>query len=51
MNSSRKCGRPTINEREEMFEEIVEYLCQNDNKQITINKLNDVMEDKVSGKP
>ena len=29
-NSSRKRGRPTISEREEAFEEIVEYLCQND---------------------
>ena len=31
-NSSRKHGRPTINEREEALEEIVEYLCQNDDE-------------------
>ena len=41
--SSRKRRRPTINEREEVFEEIVEYLCQNDEEQITISKLNDMM--------
>ena len=50
-NSSRKRGRPTINEREEVFEEIVEYLCQNDDEQITISKLDDMMKEKVSGKP
>ena len=50
-NSSRKCGRPTINEREEAFEEIVEYLCQNDDEQFTISKLNDMTKEKVSGKP
>ena len=50
-NSSQKRGKPTINERGEAFEEIVEYLCQNDDKQITINKLNDTMKEKVSGKP
>ena len=31
-NSSRKHGRPTINEREEALVEIVEYLCQNDDE-------------------
>ena len=31
-NSSRKRGRPTINERKEAFEEIIEYLCQNDDE-------------------
>ena len=51
MNSSRKCVRPTINEREEVFEEIVEYLCQNDDEQITISKLNDMMKEKILGKP
>ena len=45
--SSRKRGRPIINEREEAFEEIVEYLCQNDDEQITISKLNDMMKEKV----
>ena len=45
--SSRKRGRPIISEREEAFEEIVEYLCQNDDKQITISKLNDMMKEKV----
>ena len=50
MNSSRKHGRPKINEREEAFEEIVEYLCQNNDKQITISKPND-MKEKVSGEP
>ena len=42
-NSSQKVGRPrpTINEREEAFEEIVEYL---------ISKLNSMMKEKVSGK-
>ena len=50
-NLSRKRGRPTINEREEVFEEIVEYLCQNDDEQITISKLDDMMKKKVSGKP
>ena len=51
VNSSRKHGRPKINEREEAFEEIVEYLCQNNDKQITISKPNDMMKEKVSGKP
>ena len=51
MNSSRKRVRPTINEREEAFEEIVEYLCQNDDEQITISKLNDMMKEKILGKP
>ena len=46
---SRNRGRPAINEREEAFEEIVE--CQNDNEQNTISKLNDMMKEKVSGKP
>ena len=50
-NSSRKRGRPTINEKIEALEEIVEYLCQSDNEQITISKLNDMMKEKVSGKP
>ena len=50
-NSSRKRERPTINEREEAFEEIVEYLCQNDDEQITISKLNDTMKNKLSAKP
>ena len=45
--SSRKRGRPIINEREEAIEEIVEYLCQNDDEQITISKLNDMMKEKV----
>ena len=45
--SSRKRGRPIINEREEAFEEIVEYLCQNDDEQITISKLNDMIKEKV----
>ena len=36
---------------EEAFEEIVEYLCQNDDEQIIINKLNDMMKKKVSAKP
>ena len=45
--SSRKRGRPIINEREEAFEEIVKYLCQNDDEQITISKLNDMMKEKV----
>ena len=49
-NSSQKRGRPTITEREEAFEEIVKYLCQNDNKQITISELNDMVKEKVSGK-
>ena len=31
-NSSRKRGRPTINERKEALEEIIEYLCQNDDE-------------------
>ena len=34
-----------------MFEEIVEYLCQNDDEQITISKLNDMMKGKVLGDP
>ena len=51
MNSSRKCGGPTKNEREEGSEVILEYLRQNDDEQITISKLNDVMKEKVSGKP
>ena len=49
-NSSRKRGRPTINEREDAFEEIVEYLCQNGDEQITISKLYDIMKEKFSGK-
>ena len=47
-NSSQKRGRPTITEREEAFEGIVKYLCQNDGKQITISKLNDMLKEKVS---
>ena len=39
---------PTINEAEETFEEIVEYLCQNDGEQITISKLSDSKKEKVS---
>ena len=50
VTSSRKRGRPTIKEREEAFEEIVEYLFQNDDEQITIGELVDMMKDKVSGK-
>ena len=42
---SQKRGRPTINEREEVFEDIVEYLCQNDDEQITFSKINDMMKD------
>ena len=44
-NSSQTHGRPTINERQEPFEEIVKYLCQNNDKQITIIKLNDMMKE------
>ena len=51
VTSSRKRGRPTIKEREEVFEEIAEYLFQNDDEQITIGELVDMMKDKVSGKP
>ena len=50
MTSSWKRGRPTNNESEEAFENI-EYLCQNDDEQITTGKLNDMMKEKVSGKP
>ena len=50
-NSSPKRGRPKINEREEALEEIVEYLCQNDDGHITVSKLNVMMKEKVSGKP
>ena len=49
--SSLKRGRSTINEREETFEEIVEYLCKNDDEQVTISKLNDMMKEKILGKP
>ena len=49
-NSSQKSGRQTINEREEALEDIVKYLCQNDDKMITISKLSDMMK-KFSGKP
>ena len=50
-NSSQKSGRQTINEREEALEEIVKYLCQNDDEMITISKLSDMMKKKFSGKP
>ena len=49
--SSQKHGRPTVNEREEALEEIIKYLCQKDDKQITISKLNEMMKEKVSDKP
>ena len=49
--ASQKFGRPTINKTEEGFQEIVEYLPQNDDEQITISKLNDMMKEKVSSRP
>ena len=36
-NSSRKCERPTINEREEAFEEIVEYVRMMTNRLLSVN--------------
>ena len=48
---SRKCGRPKFNQRKEPFEEFLQYLCQNDEEQITVSKVNDMMKEKVSVKP